>query len=56
MNRRNDACTQYGYLGTSPVFWVPVRPFGKNDRERGRGKKGAKTVEGEIKGLVARGA
>jgi hypothetical protein len=57
MNRRNDACTQYGYLGTSPAFWVPVRPFGKNDRrDREGGRRGAKTVEGEIKGLVARGA
>jgi hypothetical protein len=55
MNRRNDACTQYGYLGTSPAFWVPVRPFGKNDNSGG-GRRGAKTVEGEIKGLVARGA
>jgi hypothetical protein len=56
MNRRNDACAQYGYLGISPVIWVPVRSFGKNDRDRERGRRGAKTVEGEIKGLVARGA
>jgi hypothetical protein len=30
--------------------------LGKTTTERGRGKKEAKTVEGEIKGLVARGA
>jgi hypothetical protein len=54
MNRRNDACTRYGYLGTSPVIWVPVRPFGKNDRKSGVGRKhGTKRGEGKIKVMIA---
>jgi hypothetical protein len=51
MNRRNDACAQYGYLGTSLVIWVPVRSFGKNDSDPKEWRKaGAKRAEGEIKG------
>jgi hypothetical protein len=53
MNRRNDACTQYGYLGTSPVFWVPVRPFGKNDKNGAERKHGTKRGEGKIKVMIA---
>jgi hypothetical protein len=52
--RRTAECAQYGYLGTSPVIWVPVQSIGKNDNGTG-GKKGSKPVEGEIKGLVAWG-
>ncbi len=40
---------QSGHLGSGTVFW-------EKRQERGEGRKGAKTVEGEIKGLVARGA
>ena len=41
---------QSGLLGSGTAFRE------KRQTERGEGRKGAKTVEGEIKGLVARGA
>jgi hypothetical protein len=47
----------------STVISEPVRSsgfryglLGKTTTDRGGGKEGAKTMEGEIKGLVARGA
>jgi hypothetical protein len=45
-----DSWGHSGFRRHIPVF--------KRQRqtERGEGRKGAKTVEGEIKGLVARGA
>ena len=43
---------QSGHLGSGTAFWEK-----RQERwDRGAGKKEAKTVEGEIKGLVARSA
>jgi hypothetical protein len=56
MTRRIHACMQSQLLGTSLTYRERVSSSRENDRDREGGKRGAKTVEGEIKGLVARGA
>ncbi len=42
---------QSGHLGSGTVLWEK-----RQTEQEGRGKTGAKSVEGEIKGWVARGA